>query len=385
MKNIPQKVAFVTFGLAPYRIPTFNLLGDSREFDFRVFSVTDRDNIGGMDFGIPENLRFQYRICKRKLIQNRNEKSTLSPDLFYQLWRWKPDAVISPEFGALALICVSYAKLYKIPLIWFGDVAFEGGYGTSIHVHLHRRYSVTKMMDAYCVYGKSSEYYLRSLNAPPEAIFWAPIAPDPNQFSQKSDEEKGKIKAKFGLNKFTFVYSGQIIERKGLLELFDAWVNMPQDFHNQAELIVIGSGPLEKKLKEIIAENEIKNVKMIPAVKASELTDYYNASDIYILPSRNDMWGAVVNEAMMCGMPVLCSINAGARELIIEGENGLTFDPYEPEDIKRAFFWALENRNQFKKIGELCKKIISRYSPEQAAKGIESAVRFAIEKRKLKK
>ena len=65
------------------------------------------------------------------------------------------------------------------------------------------------------------------------------------------------------------------------------------------------------------------NVHVIPFVSKKELLEYYRASDIFVLPTREDIWGLVVNEAMACGLPIITTdrCNAGI-ELIKDGENG---------------------------------------------------------------
>jgi glycosyltransferase involved in cell wall biosynthesis len=60
----------------------------------------------------------------------------------------------------------------------------------------------------------------------------------------------------------------------------------------------------------------------------------FENTDLLLLPSRYDGWGAVVNEALMCGVPVVCSDNCGAAELLREPWRGATFKAGSAEDLR---------------------------------------------------
>jgi glycosyltransferase involved in cell wall biosynthesis len=80
--------------------------------------------------------------------------------------------------------------------------------------------------------------------------------------------------------------------------------------------------------------------KQIPDVlfpgfrKGKELGTYYGLASCFILPSLQEQWGLVVNEAMAAGLPVLVSQTSGcAPDLVQEGVNGFTFDPTNPMQL----------------------------------------------------
>jgi glycosyltransferase involved in cell wall biosynthesis len=80
----------------------------------------------------------------------------------------------------------------------------------------------------------------------------------------------------------------------------------------------------------------------MPAVRPDALAAVYAASDLLVFPSLADPWGLVVNEAMACGLPVLCSQLAGcADDLIAPGETGWLCDPTDPAGLRDALNHAL--------------------------------------------
>jgi glycosyltransferase involved in cell wall biosynthesis len=72
-------------------------------------------------------------------------------------------------------------------------------------------------------------------------------------------------------------------------------------------------------------------------IQYDELPYFYNHAKALILPSWSDQWGLVVNEAMACGLPVLVSEKCGcAPDLVVNGKNGFTFDPNDPEEFLKG-------------------------------------------------
>ena len=68
-----------------------------------------------------------------------------------------------------------------------------------------------------------------------------------------------------------------------------------------------------------------------------ELADYYKAADLLLLPTRKDIWGLVVNEALSFGVPVITTKNCGAGlELIKDGVNGYIID-YNSTNLRKIF------------------------------------------------
>jgi len=111
---------------------------------------------------------------------------------------------------------------------------------------------------------------------------------------------------------FRFVFAGQLIPRKGVDVLLRAFKEVPG-----AQLEIVGEGASRELLHNLasslgIASRIVWSGKMDGASVQSRIGN----ADVFILPSREDGWGAVVNEALMAGVPVICSSACGASELI---------------------------------------------------------------------
>jgi glycosyltransferase involved in cell wall biosynthesis len=96
---------------------------------------------------------------------------------------------------------------------------------------------------------------------------------------------------------------------------------------SQAVLVFAGEGPLRSELESEAASLGIaKHVRFLGFVNQTQLPSIYTAADLLVLPSEYDAFGVVVNEAMLCGCPVIASDRVGAgRDLIQNGRTGFVY------------------------------------------------------------
>jgi glycosyltransferase involved in cell wall biosynthesis len=81
----------------------------------------------------------------------------------------------------------------------------------------------------------------------------------------------------------------------------------------------------------------LPNVSFLGEVENSALPSLYAAADVVCLPSIEEPWGVVVNEALAAGCPVVCSEAVGAAaDMIRPGENGAIFSTRDAEALARS-------------------------------------------------
>ena len=100
------------------------------------------------------------------------------------------------------------------------------------------------------------------------------------------------------------------------------------EFH----LTIVGFGVLEEQLKALAGQN----ITFSGAVKNTDLSSYYQASDVFILPSKSETWGLVVEEALNNGLPVIVSDRVGCKDDLVTEETGLIFKSNDKADLKRT-------------------------------------------------
>lgn len=165
---------------------------------------------------------------------------------------------------------------------------------------------VSSRMDHIFCDSKSIEAGMLSYGIPAEhsdvALLWI----DMDQFVVK---EKRDAKKEVGItDKFTVVFVGRLIEKKGTDVLLQVALQSPE-----TEFIFIGDGPLKQKLAE--ADKQHSNIHFLGKIENTKLPMYLQASDLLCIPSLyEEGYGRVVMEALACGTPVIGSNRGGIGE-----------------------------------------------------------------------
>jgi glycosyltransferase involved in cell wall biosynthesis len=102
-----------------------------------------------------------------------------------------------------------------------------------------------------------------------------------------------------------------------------------------------------------------------------------------VFPTLGDTWGLVVNEAMMFGLPVICSRYAGcASDLIINGKTGWLVNPIDLEDLVRILRRVWDARDEREVIAREGQALIASMNIQKMSEGFQRAVEYALYKRK---
>ncbi len=118
------------------------------------------------------------------------------------------------------------------------------------------------------------------------------------------------------------LFCGQMIRRKGVDLLLEAFAGLMEKGMDARLLLVGREGELPPMLEEL-DERVRERIEFAGFQPPEALPRFFAAADIFVLPSRYDGWGVVVNQALGAGLPVVCSEAVGAAEELVEpGKNG---------------------------------------------------------------
>jgi glycosyltransferase involved in cell wall biosynthesis len=146
------------------------------------------------------------------------------------------------------------------------------------------------------------------------------------------------------LNKKILLSVGNLVDAKGHAYLIDA-VNIILKKQADAILVIVGSGPLEKKLRRKITNLCLsEKILLVGRRIHDEICMWMNASDIFVLPSLREGFPTVIPEAFACGKPVIGTRVGGIPEALSNHEVGLLVDPKDPVDLSNAILNALNRK-----------------------------------------
>jgi glycosyltransferase involved in cell wall biosynthesis len=334
------KVALVTNFLPPYRIKVLELLKGSVG-DLRIFvSVQMESNRnwkadwGALNVTVQRNVSFSSRASYGNSFQE--ERAIHFPyDTFFQLLRYRPDAIIAAEFGMRTLQAALYKCFFRrTKLIVWATLSMVTEKHRGRLRELIRR-MILKAADGVLVNGSSGAAYIEGLGFPRGRIHLVPQATDNELFAGlavRVDDPVCKL-----------LYTGQLIERKGLAQFHEQlarWCGLHPD--RKISWTLVGTGPLRETVKSWKCPANYELI-LLDEVPFNEVPAQYHRADIFAFPTLADEWGLVVNEAMIAGLPVLGSVYSQAVEdLVVEGRNGWRFRPDDSDEVLRTLSHALD-------------------------------------------
>jgi glycosyltransferase involved in cell wall biosynthesis len=260
--------------------------------------------------------------------------------------------------------------------LWSGSTINEPSLLRKISLPLVK--FIIRHSDAFIAYGTRAKEYLEYLGASSEKVFIAYNTVDTDFFMQRCSQlkaPKSELKDKIGIkNKKVVLYVGQLIERKNVKTLIEAYSKLKDKL--DVALLIVGDGIQKNELKNLCIEDNINDVFFVGFKQREELPQYYAMSDLFVLPSLQEVWGLVLNEAMASGLPVITTNKVGASvDLIKDGENGYVVESGNTEQLYEVTKKILSDPELEERMGEKSKRIIEkRFTYENMVDGLRSAL-----------
>lgn len=355
-----MKVLFMTNIPSPYRVDFFNEWGKFCEltvvFTDKFYAHRDKswqdfhfDNFKGV-FLKGKTFR-GYRFCFeiKKVIKNGNF-----------------DKIICADFTSpTGMIAIRYMRKKKIKYWLESDGGFaKNGKGFKEKL---KKYLI-KGAEGYLSTGKAHDEYYLTYGAKKERIHRYPFTSIHESYVEKSTssaEEKLALREKLQIPEEKVVLAvGRFIPIKGFDILIKAAAWLPKD----VGFYFVGGMPTAEYLA-LREKNNLFNVHFVGFKDKQTLKEYYRAADVFVLPTRGDVWGLVVNEAMANGLPVITTDKCVAGlELVKEGKNGYLVPTDDVKALKQAIEKIFAAQENVELMGEKSLALIGNYTIESMVK-----------------
>lgn len=329
-----MKLLYVTNVPSPYRVDFFNELGKTCELTvlFERGSAQDR-NAAWSDYSFET---FEGIVLRG--IPWRAD-SAFCPSVATHLARNQYDAVIVTNFttptGILALACLRASRRTYF-------LESDGGFARRTGIGFWVKRLIMPGAEGYLSTSASHDQYYVSAGAdarrlhryPFSSIHDSEVLPMP-----PSPREKQSAKKSIGVGPGPVVLAiGQFIPRKG----FDVLLRARESIATDATLCIVGGEPTPEYLR-IVRELKLTRVQFVPFVSRDQLRPYFTAADVFVLPTREDIWGLVVNEAIANAVPVVTTNRCLAGSVLIdEGKEGYIVPVDEPAILAEAITRVLD-------------------------------------------
>ncbi len=156
---------------------------------------------------------------------------------------------------------------------------------------------------------------------------------------------------------FRVLFVGQMVQRKGLWYLLEAWRRLALP---NAELVLAGRGNFDQGMLEKFSGLYQLRV----AVNTRELVELYQASDLCCVPSLIEGFGFVFLESLACGTPVICTPHTGAADLIRNGEEGFIVSLRNVDELIERLEWSYTHRQELLEMRGKARKLAERHTLE---------------------
>ena len=239
-----------------------------------------------------------------------------------------PDVIVSGGWGAPSFRC------------WMQEVKGAGGYviaatdeafvGKSFRQFVRKwrvKLFYSRFIDMFFLAGAGGvKQFVDYYGFPLQKTVTGLYAADPSIFyNGKPLQERPK----------RFIFVGHLDANKNVLPMCAAFLRA-REKHNDWELVICGSGPLEKELPEK------PGIVFRGPLDSESLGAQYRDARCFVLGSHFDQWGVVVHEAASCGCTLLLSNHVGARYDFSRPENAVEFDPDSEVDFERGFLRIMD-------------------------------------------
>ena len=124
------------------------------------------------------------------------------------------------------------------------------------------------------------------------------------------------------------LYVGKVEDRRKPLFCMEVYQKIKTD-NSECCLVYVGRGPMLDETKEYVKNHKILDVYFIDYIQQNELPSLYAMSDLFILPTRYEIFGMVLMESMYFGTPVVTYKAAGPLDIIENGVDGIILENFD--------------------------------------------------------
>lgn len=300
------------------------------------------------------------------------------PFFVFKIYRMRPDLLVLNEFNLSCLYALLFNRFInkgKTLLLVESDpfVGYENRHSRARTVI--RKWMVKKCDTILTNNTLGYSYLTNVLSANSEKVIVSPYLSS----VPPADDDIQSIEETRDVN-IRFLYVGQLIERKGLLNVMKAINSLPRQDQVKIQFDIIGKGNFLDDLVGFKKSNNLECVNFLGFRDYGELANIYAQADCFILNTLHDYRALVGFEALNSGCAIIGSMFDGARfEIIQEGKNGYIVHPENINEIKVAISKLVRNPELLKDFKKHSRSIAKAFTTKKVTQNIIAVLKSQFE------
>jgi glycosyltransferase involved in cell wall biosynthesis len=289
----------------------------------------------------------------------------VSPAILWELLNLRPGVIFTSAFSLWTLAALVMKALTRCRVIVVWDGVSPAIMCSDKPMRRGIRRLISHFVDGAISNTREGMEYLRDvLGMPdPELVYYPYLIPEAAALQSKDNHNVCR-----SYPRPIFLFVGTIEKRKGWRQLLEAIQCLRDRTSCSFSVVFVGDGPDIEELRRLASVGDLSGVVHVAGhVPYENLGAYFEACDVFVLPTLEDVWATVIAEGMLFGKPILCSKYAGAKEMVSHGVSGFIFDPCAAEELASYMIRFIHEPDLIVRFGAKSSETIAPYTPERAA------------------
>lgn len=370
-----------------YQGPLFRTIDEMDGVDLTVYFCDDRGVEPSVDPGFGEEIVWDQPLLEgydHEFLHNWRSGSgggllgDVNPGVVSTLRAGNHDALWVHGYTAITnWLAFLTAAVTDLPVVFRGESTLIDR--PPIYVRPFKRLAVTsltRLVDAYGVIGTHNREFYRVHGVPEDCLFDAPYTVHNEYFQsvRKDLPPTDELRADIGVpDRPTVLFVGKLVARKRPVVLLDAFVEATAP--GEATLLFVGDGDRREDLERAAwAHGRTDDVVFVGFQNQSELPRFYEVGDLFVLPSVQENWGLVVNEAMNFELPIVTTDAVGSAADLVDDSNGRVVPPDDVNALTEGIREVLDGNQE--RMGSRSLERIDGWGIDETAGGIARAAEY---------
>ncbi|WP_246860671.1 glycosyltransferase family 4 protein [Noviherbaspirillum sp. UKPF54] len=362
-----RRLAIITNHPPPFRIPVYEIIGTMPGVELLVIFCSRREP--NRQWQVPP-LRFNHVFLRERFVTRGDNFIHNNLDVVSALHRFGPDAIVTTGFNPTYLYAFGYALMKGIAHVPMTDGTDASEQALSAWHKRIRRF-VYRRSQAFIAASAGGQRLYESYGIAPHRCFRSCLCIDNGEYLREAPQEE---------KKYDFIFCGRIVEGKNPLFALHVARDAARSMGRKVSILFVGSGSQEERVrKEAGLLADMVQAEFYGFAGQDELPALYRSARIFLFPTLADVWGVVANEAAAASLPIIVSPHAGvAGELVQHGDNGFVCE-LDAAQWSRHAALLLTQPAVYQRFAARSRALASQYTFEQAAAGLVSACRAALD------